>query len=400
MIYYFGSKLSDNISETPEGYLICRNVPIARTGKQIYLARELGITDGDPETQIKVERLEEDVFSPVAMASFEGKDVTDGHPTEGVDASNFATYSKGHVQNVRREGDTLVADMVIKDPVLASEVQNRVKREVSCGYICDYVQDGNGGYKQTNIRGNHIAVVPRGRAGHEIAIKDSAPEAQKGAHKMSATKALLEFFGIAAKDATPEELEKLTESTAKVLDADPAVKAPEAEPTKGGEVNDEGIPKGDDLGSKLDKILERIETIEKRINGHGGPKKSSDETAIDEELTKLTGGDAGCEDEDGASEVIEEKVEEHPDKELSAAILRLMRPIVAQIEDKDVKSHVTDALIEAVRGGASPVSDIQKATKETARKAADAAAKTNFDKICEGAQSAYDARNPHMKKEG
>lgn len=396
MIYYFGSKLSDNISETPEGYLICRNVPIARTGKQIYLARELGITDGDPDAQITVERMEEDVFSTAAMASFEGKDVTDGHPTEGVDASNFATYSKGHAQNVRREGDTLVADMVIKDPVLASEVQNRVKREVSCGYICDYVQDGNGGYKQTNIRGNHIAVVPRGRAGHEIAIKDSAPEARKGAHKMSATKALLEFFGIAAKDATPEELEKLTERTAKVLDADPAVKAPEAEPTKGEEVKDEDIPKGDDLGTKLDKILERIETIEKRINGHGGPQKSSDETTIDEELTELT-GETGT-GEDGVSEVIEEKVEEHPDKELSAAILRLMRPIVANIEDKDVKSCVTDALIEAVRTGGSPVSEIQKATKETAKKAADAAAQTNYDKICEGAQSAYDARNPHMKK--
>ena len=398
MIYYFGSKLSDNISETPEGYLVCRNVPIARTGKQTYLARELNIKDGDPEARIEVERREEDVFSPAAMASFEGKDVTDGHPTEGVNASNFATHSKGHVQNVRRDGDTLVADMIIKDPVLVSEVQNKVKREVSCGYICDYVKEESGGYKQTNIRGNHIAVVPRGRAGHEIAIKDSAPEAQKGAHNMSATKALLEFFGLAAKDATPEELATLTENTAKVLDADPVGKTQEAEPTKAEEVKDEGIPKGDDLGSKLDKILERIETIENRFNGHGGPQKDSDETTIDEELTKLT-GETKAGDGD-MSEVIEEKAEEKPDKELSAAILRLMRPIVAKIEDKDVKSSVTDALIEAVRTGPSQLPGIQKATKESAQMAADAAAKTSYEKMCEGSQSAYDARNPHMKKEG
>lgn len=391
MISYFGSKISENLSETPEGFLIAQNVPIARTGDQIYLARELGIKDGDPERQIRVTRTEEEVFDPVAMASFEGKDVTDGHPSEGVDASNFANYSKGHLQNVRRNGNVLEADLIIKDPVLASEVQNKVKREVSCGYLCEYEPFGDG-YKQTHIRGNHVAVVPRGRAGHEIAIKDSDPESQKGAHKMSATKALLEFFGLAAKDASPEELERLTEKTAKVLDAEPAAKAQEAEPAE--PAQDEGIPKGDDLGTKLDKILERIETIEKRINGHGGPKKSSDETTIDEELSKLEGDACG---KDGEAEVIEEEKEEVPDRDLASKILRVMRPIVASIEDKETKSAVADAILESVRGN-SLVGDIQKATTASAKQAADAAAKTSYDKICEGQQDAYNARNPHTKK--
>lgn len=391
LISYFGSKISENLSETPEGFLIAQNVPIARTGEQIYLARELGITDGDPERQIPVTRTEEEVFDPAAMASFEGKDVTDGHPAEGVDTSNYANYSKGHLHNVRRDGDHLVADLIIKDPVLASEVRNKVKREISCGYNCEYVPDGDG-YRQTHIRGNHVAVVPRGRAGHEIAIKDSAVEAQKGAHKMSATKALLEFFGLAAKDASPEELAKLTEDTAKVLDAEPAAKAQEAKPTEPTE--DENIPKGDDIGTKLDRILERLETVEKHINGHGGPKKSSDEETIDEELTKLEGDACG---KDGEAEVIEEEKEEVPDRELSSKILRMMRPIVASIEDKDTKSAVTDAILDSVRGK-SPVADIQKATASSAKKAADAAAKTNYEKICEGQQDAYNSRNPHAKK--
>ncbi len=389
MTFYFGSKISENLSETPEGFLIAQNVPIARTGEQVYLARELGITDGDPERQIRVLRPEEEVFDPVAMASFEGKDVTDGHPSEGVDSSNFANYSKGHLQNVRRNGNVLEADLFIKDPVLVSEIQNKVKREVSCGYLCEYVPDGEG-YRQTHIRGNHVAVVPRGRAGHEIAIKDSGPEPQKGAHKMSATKALLEFFGLAAKDASPEELEKLTENTAKVLDAEPAGKAQEAEPTE--TAQDADTPKGDDLGTKLDKILERLETIEKKVNGHGGPKKSSDETTIDEELTKLE-GDA-C-SEDGAP-AKKEKVEVQ-DRETASQILRVMRPIVASIEDEAIKSTVTDAILESVRGQ-SIVPDIQKAAQASAQQAADAAAKTSYDKICEGQQEAYNSRNPHAKK--
>ncbi len=42
---YFATQLSDNISKTPEGFLICYNVPIARTGDMIY---------GDGESPIKV----------------------------------------------------------------------------------------------------------------------------------------------------------------------------------------------------------------------------------------------------------------------------------------------------------------------------------------------------------
>ena len=31
---YFGSRLSANMITTPEGYLVCKNVPIARVGHQ------------------------------------------------------------------------------------------------------------------------------------------------------------------------------------------------------------------------------------------------------------------------------------------------------------------------------------------------------------------------------
>lgn len=403
MLSYFGSKISENLSETPEGFLIARNVPIARTGEQTYLARELGLTDGDLERPVTVYRDERDVFDPAAMASFEGKDVTDGHPTEGVAPANHANYSKGHIQNVRREGEHLTADLFIKDPVLISEVKNGVKREVSCGYLCEYVPQGDG-FKQTHIRGNHVAVVPRGRAGHEIAIKDSAPEAQKGAHKMSATKALLSFFGMAAKDASPEELEKLTEDTAKVLDAEPAKTAQEAKPTEDTKSKDEEPPKGDDLGTKLDKILERLETVEKQLNGHGGPaedKKTSDETTIDAELTKLGEMEEEKKD-DGEAEVIEEDKAacdkcDGPAKDAAVAVLKAMRPVVASISDPATKAAVTDALIGVIRGQ-TPVGDIQKAAADTAKAAADAAAKTSYQKKCEDQQSAYNARNPHEKK--
>ena len=96
MLAYYGDRISPHMTESPEGYLICHDVPIARTGPQEYLARELAL-DGDPERVINVDRRPEDVFEGATLASFEGKPVTDGHPSENVGPENYAAYQKGHV---------------------------------------------------------------------------------------------------------------------------------------------------------------------------------------------------------------------------------------------------------------------------------------------------------------
>lgn len=38
---YYGDRISPHMTESPEGYLICHDVPIARTGPQEYLAKVL-----------------------------------------------------------------------------------------------------------------------------------------------------------------------------------------------------------------------------------------------------------------------------------------------------------------------------------------------------------------------
>ena len=130
MLAYYGTKISPHMTDTPEGYLICHDVAIARTGDMVYRAAELQL-EGDPDRAVTVRRHPEDVFAPAAVASFEGKDVTAGHPAESVGPSNYAAYSKGHVQNVRRSGDMLVADLLVKDAGLISDIRHGVVREVS-----------------------------------------------------------------------------------------------------------------------------------------------------------------------------------------------------------------------------------------------------------------------------
>ena len=396
-IAYYGTDISPNKTETVEGYLVCRNVPIARTGAQEYTAREL-MLDGDPERPVVVDRRPEDVFEPAVLASFEGKPVTDGHPPENVGPENYAAYSRGHVQNVRREGDYIVADLYINDKALASDIQNGVKREVSCGYTCNYVPDG-AGYRQERIRGNHVAVVPRGRAGHEVAIQDHAAEqAEKGLKRMKkeTKEALYRFFGLAANDAAPEELEQLTKDVATVagaLDAEPAEQAQEAEPAKDAE--DEMVikaPKGDDIGSKLDRILEMLAA---RSRGGEGEHRLHDETDLDEMIDRLAGKEDGkaltipVENEDCAA---------GPARDAAVELLRKVRPAVAGIKDKGERARVTDALLSIVRGN-DMTQTIASAALDSAKANADKTRRTTYEQICTDSANAYAERNPHTKKE-
>lgn len=394
-IAYYGSQISPHLVDTPEGYLICKDVPIARTGPQDYLAREL-MLDGDPDRVITVQRYPEDVFEDATLASLEGKPVTDGHPPENVGPENYAAYTKGHVQNVRRDGDYIVADLYINDANLANEVRNNVKREVSCGYLCNYVPDG-AGYKQSRIRGNHVAVVPKGRAGAAVAIKDATPEVEKGRnnHMSEFWKSVLTAFGMAAKDASPEELGTMVETTAAALDAEPAEKAPDAEPAKEEPAEDEMIekaPKGDDLGSKLDRIIAMLEA---KSRGGEGEHRLHDESDIDEEIKRLLG-----KEEEGKSITIpaENDCMDSAAKDAAVAVLRKVRPAVAAIEDKQARAKVTDALLAAIQGR-DVMQDIAKAALDSARANAEQTKKTTYEQMCADAESAYAARNPHIKKE-
>ena len=173
---YYGTRLSENISRRePEGYLLCLNVPVARTGTQEYLPDELGLPGGGGT--IPVWRPEEEVFAPETLASFEGLPVTNDHPPDGVDIENIRRLQMGHAHNVRRgtgeESDLLLADLIITDPRLIDAILDG-KREISCGYTYELAEE-NGQYIQRKIRGNHIAVVDAGRAGPRVSIKDEQP---------------------------------------------------------------------------------------------------------------------------------------------------------------------------------------------------------------------------------
>jgi hypothetical protein len=175
MRYYTTGILSARISTTPEGYLICRDVPIARTGTMLYAAGEVPVPARDGI--VRILRTAEHVFAPKAMASFEGKAITLDHPSVDVSPDNWSELAKGVIHNVRQgtglDDEYLIADLHITDRVAIRKVRDEGLREVSLGYDADYLTTGPGEGLQTNYVGNHGALVTRGRCGSRCAIGDS-----------------------------------------------------------------------------------------------------------------------------------------------------------------------------------------------------------------------------------
>ena len=264
LLQYYGTRLSENISRRePEGYLLCLNVPVARTGTQEYLPEELGLPGRGK--LIPVYRPEEEVFSPETIASFEGMPVTNDHPPGGVDSGNIRSLQKGHAHNVRRghgeESDLLLADLMITDPSLIDLVLSG-KREISCGYTYELCRE-KGQFIQRKIRGNHVAVVNAGRAGSRVSIKDNKPERRKNTMKKSLSRILARM----AKDGDVETVAEIIEDMLSPETAtDAAVAEAEDTPAETAEETAKQEEKAPAAASAVDedalgKVMSRLDQI-------------------------------------------------------------------------------------------------------------------------------------------
>ena len=161
-----------NTERTPSGGL---RIPayLARIGIQEYV-----LDDGSVRKEY---RPPEEVHSPRALQSFRGAPVTDGHPQGTVTAQTWRNVVRGQVgDDVRAEGEYVAAALYVQDEETIAAIERRDLVEISCGYEVDLEmvagETANGeryDAVQRNIRGNHVALLPRGagRAGHEVRLR-------------------------------------------------------------------------------------------------------------------------------------------------------------------------------------------------------------------------------------
>ena len=360
--FYCSEILSKNLAETPEGFLICKNVPIARTGYQEYLGSELdGINNVDKEQIYRVLREEDEVFDSKAIASFEGKPFTDEHPTiDEVNSENYSQYCKGVVMNVRRgeesETDKLFADIIVYDPITINKIKNG-KREISCGYSHNIGFKEDGTICQINIRGNHVALVGDGRAGTEVRIKDSKKKLgvrnMKKTAKNSIIKRLLPLF---SKDAEPEEV-------AEVLTALTDESIENTEETK---TDDEDTPSNVTTDSDvLQKVLSTLETIQNDMDilKSNMSEVSNPLNKVEDELEEIISDEEEIvSDEEDNTLAVDDMEEEGlltdsedlvndedettstTDAKAVLNLVRQLKPVVANMKNEKQRKKITDSL--------------------------------------------------------
>ncbi|MDO4838791.1 MAG: DUF2213 domain-containing protein [Clostridia bacterium] len=392
---YYGSRISEHMTKTPEGFLICHNVPIARTGRQDYLPQEIGMEGG---RLVSVIRTEEEVFSPQAIASFEGKPVTLEHPPMAVLPENYGMFLKGHAQNVHRgqgeDSDLLLADLFIDDKDLIRQIDEGL-REISCGYECEYEQDEQGSVYQRRIRGNHVAVVEAGRAGSRVSIKDSAQakptintntdKRQKGGtmymNRKNQPSAIARFFSGWAKDRDPEEVASAVDDLIQgseeqpKLDEEPAPNFPPkkaaAAPAPTPEEDEEPVGGDAELKDLLRKLIGALEAknaadeeatdpLEKFAAELQGKKKEEptvedqeeEVTVPAEEINKMGEDEDPLETETlGEDDDPEEGEDPLAGKSSKAAVadtIRALKPYLAKLPAKDRRA-ASDAAVRALR---------------------------------------------------
>jgi hypothetical protein len=159
---------------TPNGGLIV-HATIARTGVQLYKN-----PDGTTRREL---RLPEEVFSEDTLRSFEAAVVTVDHPGKLVTTDDWKRVASGHVVGtVMRSDDDpekVATDLAIQDGFAVKGAESKKLTEVSCGYTCrleptsgTHPKYGAFDAIQRDIRGNHIAIGPKGwaRGGPELRL--------------------------------------------------------------------------------------------------------------------------------------------------------------------------------------------------------------------------------------
>lgn len=207
-------KISPLKEKTPEGYLLCRDVPISRVGSFEYSAAEVGLPNIG--SVVSVSRPEEQIFNPETIASFEAKPVVIGH-ARFADPDNWREIAVGTTQNVRRgEGDKsdfLLADLLLTDRKAIEAVESGDLKEVSCGYDAD-TQETPQGIEQIGIVGNHVALV--------VSARCSGCKIGDGSMTTSLKTRLRKLFRDGNEDAFNEEVDKLQVQDDDAPDAAPA----------------------------------------------------------------------------------------------------------------------------------------------------------------------------------
>ncbi len=150
-----------------------------------YLTRSGVFQYKNPDgTKRREYRPADEVFKTDSLDTLKSLPVTDDHPPVLLTGANTSEHARGALgETIRKDGDKIAAGMLVTDSALVAKMERGDAQEVSCGYVCDLewspgTAPNGERYDaiQRNIKYNHVALLPRGRAGSEVRVRMDAAE--------------------------------------------------------------------------------------------------------------------------------------------------------------------------------------------------------------------------------
>jgi hypothetical protein len=172
------------------GFLHVKSSPLTKEQVAPYLGREV---PGFEELGLKPDgvyyalRPAEELAK--AAKTFDGIPVLLGHHADSAEAPQKEHRVGSTGTDAEFKAPYLTNSLHITDAAAIEAIENGSCKEISVGYGCDpdltpgEFQGARYDFVIRGIRANHVALVPKGRAGHDVAVSDGQPEALSGLGK-------------------------------------------------------------------------------------------------------------------------------------------------------------------------------------------------------------------------
>lgn len=123
-----------------------------------------------------------------ALTSFEGLPLLLDHHDESAEEPARAYRVGSTGTDAEYNAPYLDISLSITDAEAIRKIESGEQRELSIGFFATYepaagIFDGEAyDFIMTSLTGNHVALVPEGRAGHDVLVADAAPSSKGFAH--------------------------------------------------------------------------------------------------------------------------------------------------------------------------------------------------------------------------
>jgi hypothetical protein len=171
--------MDERIFDT-NGWFEVKNNPLSKVGIFSYSGAQIGAEHAD--RIYRVYRPAEELSTAECLDSFKLIPWIDNHVMLGNEEAGLTPAERKGIQGVIGEdvyfrNDTLYGNIKVFSEAMSTLIESG-KKELSCGYRCKY-EFTPGTFEgeaydaiQRDIRGNHLALVDKGRMGSDVAVLD------------------------------------------------------------------------------------------------------------------------------------------------------------------------------------------------------------------------------------